>query len=304
MGFEAQSATGVPRPQRRISGYFRARAWLLGRALRGCLHTALLALPLLASAHSARAQSAARFADAPANAPSSAMPPATPAAATLPNAAASPPPAAPAPAAPPTPATPATPAASASVSGGWTRNLALSHFERALRLEQRGDLAQALSEYTQSLAIDSTLGEAYLRLGALRERMGDAREAALVYSEAVRLGDTRARALVQRSHLFRAVGRSAEALRDLEAAVALEPNRDALSELANDYVELHAFAAALFTVRRLLASAQVSGDNAAEQSARLEVRALRVLAAETDPTAERAPKHDWVGRSLASIARR
>jgi tetratricopeptide (TPR) repeat protein len=303
MGFEAQSATGVPRPQRRISGYFRARAWLLGRALRGCSHTALL---VLVSAHSARAQSAARFADAPANAPSSAMPSATPAAPPT-NAAASPAPALPNAAASPQPATPATPTAAsgpAPAGGGWTRNLALSHFERALRLEQRGDLAQALSEYTQSLAIDSTLGEAYLRLGALRERMGDAREAALVYSEAVRLGDTRARALVQRSRLFRAAGRGAEALRDLEAAVALEPNREALSELANDYVELHAFAAALFTVRRLLASAQVSGDNAAEQSARLEVRALRVLAAETDPTAERAPKHDWVGRSLASIARR
>ena len=40
-----------------------------------------------------------------------------------------------------------------------------------------------------------------------------------------------------------------------------------------------------------------------EREDRLEVRALRVLAAEADPTTEPAKKHDWVGRSLVSIAR-
>ncbi len=107
-------------------------------------------------------------------------------------------------------------AGNAASSEGWSRRLARSHFERALELEQRGDIAQALREYTECIAIDSTLGEAYLRLGALRERLGDAREAELVYSEAVRLGDSRSRALLQRSHLHRAAGRSAQARSDLE----------------------------------------------------------------------------------------
>jgi tetratricopeptide (TPR) repeat protein len=134
--------------------------------------------------------------------------------------------------------------------------------------------------------------------------MGDAREAELVYSEAVRLGDTRARALLLRSHLYRAAGQGALALRDLEAAVQLEADRPALEELAQHYVEAHAFSAALFTFRRILASAEQDGDSAALESARLEVRALRVLAAESDPTTAPAKKHDWVGRSLVSIARR
>ncbi len=134
--------------------------------------------------------------------------------------------------------------------------------------------------------------------------MGDSREAELIYSEAIRLGDSRAQALVQRSHLHRAAGRSEQAISDLEAAVELEPNREALRELAQHYVEAHAWAAALATFRRIASSAQASGDSAAADSARLEVRALRVLAAETDPTTAIVYKHDWVGRSLAHIARR
>jgi tetratricopeptide (TPR) repeat protein len=189
-------------------------------------------------------------------------------------------------------------------TASWSRNLALTHFERAAELERRGDIAQALREYSESLAVDSTLGEAYLRLGALRERMGDPREAELIYSAAVRLGDTRARALLQRAHLYRAAGRSELERRDLEAAADLEQSRPALEELARHYIEAHAFSAALFTFRRILASAEQRGDSAELESARLEVRALRVLAAESDPTTERAAKHDWVGRSLVSIASR
>jgi tetratricopeptide (TPR) repeat protein len=279
MAFAAQSATGVPRPQRWNFPVICKWAWLSGRTLRVFSNTALLALLLLSKANSALAQAAARFPDAPTAATVSAAP-------------------APAPATTPSPAT------SASATGSWSRNLALNHFERAEQLEQRGDIAQALSEYTASLAVDSTLGVAYLRLGSLRERMGDAREAELVYSQAVRLGDARARALLLRSHLYRATGQGTLALRDLEAAVELETDRAALEELAQHYVEAHAFSAALFTFRRILASAQQSGDSAQLETARVEVRALSVLVAEADPTTEPAKKHDWVGRSLVNIARR
>ncbi|HEY3256420.1 MAG TPA: hypothetical protein VGJ91_20815 [Polyangiaceae bacterium] len=186
----------------------------------------------------------------------------------------------------------------------WSRRLASSHYERATELERRGDIAQALREYSETIAIDSTLGDAYLRLGALRERMGDAREAELIYSEAIRLGDARAQALVQRSHLHRAAGHTQKAVSDLEAAVELEPNREALQELAQHYVEAHAWAAALASFRRIASSAQANGDSAAAETAQLEVRALRVLAAEADPSTQPVKKHDWVGRSLAHIARR
>lgn len=186
----------------------------------------------------------------------------------------------------------------------WARRLARSHYERALVFERRDDIAQALREYTEALAIDSTLGEAYLNLGAIRERMGDPREAELVYSEAVRLSDTRARALLQRSHLRRQAGLAAQALADLEASVELDPSPAALRELSHHYVEAHAWSAALATVRRFASLAQTSGDAVAYESARLEVRALRVLAAEVDPSTQRAARHDWVARALISIARR
>jgi tetratricopeptide (TPR) repeat protein len=193
---------------------------------------------------------------------------------------------------------------SAANSANWSRRLADSHYQRATELERRGDIARALREYSETIAIDSTLGDAYLRLASLRERMGDAREAELIYSEAIRLGDSRAQALVQRSHLRRAAGRSEQALSDLQAAVELEPNSAALQELAQHYVEGHAWAAALATFRRIASAAQANGEPAAAESARLEIRALRVLAAETDPSTEPVKKHDWVGRSLARIARR
>lgn len=189
-------------------------------------------------------------------------------------------------------------------SQGWSRRLAESHYQRAAELERRGDIAQALREYSETIAIDATLGAAYLRLGALREQMGDTREAELVYSEGIRLSDARAQALVQRSHLHRAAGQRERAIADLQAAVELEPRREALAELAQHYVEAHAWVAALATYRRIVSSAVESGDAAAESSARLEAHALRVLAAEADPSTRSVKKHDWVGRSLSRIARR
>lgn len=284
MGYPAQSATGVPRPQRGNLGIARAQAWARRRALRGFLTTAGFTLLVLGSDRSAQAQASARFADPP----SAVLPPAAtgPAAARSREA--------------PTP--PAV--ASEPSTEGWSRRLARSHFERAVTLEAQGDVAQALREYTECIAVDSTLGDAYLRLGALRERMGDAHEAELVYSEAIRLGDTRAQALLQRSRLRRAAGRSEQALSDLETAVQIEATREALAELARDYVEAHAWSAALAVFRRIAASATERGDSAGLTAAQLEVRALRVLAAETDPSQRRPKKHDWVGRALSSIARR
>ena len=258
MGFEGQSATAVPAPQRPISARIRSRLWPAGRRLRGFSTTALWLLLVFCKPHPAHGQPVPEVA----------------------------------------------PAATAASSEGWSRRLARSHFDRALELEQRGDIAQALREYTETVAIDSTLGEAYARLGALRERMGDPREAELVYSEGVRLGDDRARSLLARSHLYRAAGRSSLALSDLEAAVELDPTREALEELAHHYVEAQAWSAALAVFRRIASSALVSGNTASLDAARLEVRALRVLAAETDPSTQHAKKHDWVGRALISIARR
>lgn len=275
MSVTAESATSVPRLQRRIFARIRARAWVEGRTLRVVSPTARGALRFVAQL----ALGAVTWLGPPGLCHAQGSDPEQRLRAPA-------------------------PAASVASAEGWSRRLARSHFERALELEQRGDIAQALREYTECIAIDSTLGDAYLHLGALRERMGDAREAELVYSEAYRLGDARAQALLQRSHLYRAAGQSALALSDLEASVELDASLSALRELAQQYVEMQAWSAALATARRLAALALESGDRAGFEAARLEVRALRVLAAEADPSGKRVAKHDWVGRALAHIAKR
>jgi tetratricopeptide (TPR) repeat protein len=305
MVFGAKSATGVPRLQRPNFGVFpgpalgkRLATWATGRAVRGFLTTAACTLAALLTAGTAHAEATARFADLPApgtapagaNAPAAAAPAATADAPAFTSAAAS--------------SAVGDAPSSALPQVSFTRRLAQSHLERAELLEVRGDIAQALHEYTETIGIDSTLGDAYLRLGALRERMGDAREADLVYSAAVGLSDTRSKALLRRSHLRRAAGLTAQALRDLESAVELDDSRALLEELARDYVELHAWSAALAVFRRIAADAAAAGDAPALETARLEVRALRVLAAETDPSQDPPPKHDWVSRALRSIARR
>jgi hypothetical protein len=322
MVFGAESATGVPRRQRPNFAAIvacsqeegRPRAWPSGRALRGFLTTTGLLLATLAGSRVAHAQATARFADVPAStptapAPAMSAPPMPPPTTTPAPATPAPAPAIAAPATPPAVAEPPAPSAADSQSGsapqaGFTRRLALSHLERAEAFEARGDIAPALREYTESVGIDPTLGDAYLRLGVLREKMGDPREAELVFSEALMLPDTRAKALLERSHLRRKAGMSALALSDLESAVELDDHRALLEELAQDYVELHAWSAALAVFRRVAASAAESGDAPGLETARLEVRALRVLAAETDPSQERPPRHDWVARALRSIARR
>ncbi|HTA88805.1 MAG TPA: hypothetical protein VK745_04495 [Polyangiaceae bacterium] len=257
-------------------------------------------VPLLGSSRDALAQATARFADAPTTSTTSTSVAPSPPAPSPPAPAATPTPLAPEPIQPPAveEATPSAPQA------GFARRLAVSHLERGKALEARSDITQALREYSESIAVDSTLGEAYLRLGALRERMGEPREAELVFSAALTLPDARAKAFLERSHLRRKAGSSALALSDLESAVELDDDRTLLVELAQDYVELHAWSAALAVFRRVVASAAESEDTAGLQSARLEVRALRVLAAETDPSQERPQKHDWVARALRSIARR
>ncbi len=306
MVFGAESATGVPRRQRPNFGCFlgsrRLRTWPRGRALRGFLTTVAVLVPLLGGSRDALAQATARFADAPtastastASTTGTSVAPSPPA----PTLAPAPMPLAPEPSPPPVVdgATPSAPQA------GFARRLAVSHLERGKVLEARGDITQALREYSESIAVDSTLGDAYLRLGALRERMGEPREAELVFSAALTLPDARAKAFLERSHLRRKAGSSALALSDLESAVELDDDRTLLVELAQDYVELHAWSAALAVFRRVVASAAESDDTAGLESARLEVRALRVLAAETDPSQERPQKHDWVARALRSIAR-
>ena len=125
--FGVESATGVPRPQRRILAGFVGGAWSRGRKLRGFSTTALCAWLLFGRANGADAEPAARFADVPAT-----VTPAPPVA----------PPVVSRPVAPTPPPAAIVPPVAAPPNEGWSRRLARSHFERGEEEERRGDIPQ------------------------------------------------------------------------------------------------------------------------------------------------------------------
>jgi tetratricopeptide (TPR) repeat protein len=185
----------------------------------------------------------------------------------------------------------------------FVRRLAERALARGMAQEARGDIAQALTSYDEAVRTDSTLGAAALRLGGLRERMGERDEAELLYSRAVSAPETSADAYYARALLRDATQRRREALADLAESVALSPTPARLRLLGGWYVEARLWPAALATWRGLLTDAETAGDAAALREARVTVAALSWLASDTDPVLAGATSSDWVRRSLARTAR-
>jgi tetratricopeptide (TPR) repeat protein len=194
-------------------------------------------------------------------------------------------------------------AAPAGAAESFVRNLAQRALERGIAQELRGDIAQALTSYDEAVRTDSTLGVAALRLGALRERLGDREEAELLYSHALASPDSSADAFYARALLRRASQRRAEAMTDLAASVSLSPRPDRLRLLGGWYVEARRWSAALAAWRALLSDATQRGDEVVEREAALTVAALSWLAADTDAVLSGKASTDWVRRSLARAAR-
>lgn len=241
-----------------------------------------IAFSVLVFGASAEAQSTARFPDAKPPAP-------TPKSPTLP-------------VAPPSTVAPQ-PAKPIVANETWARRAARNQIERAEARLRRGDTSLALVDYNEAVRMDPTFGAAYLGLGAVRELLRDWNEADRVYSIAARLPDSKAEALARRSGVRRALGRDADAFQDLEAAVSESPNRRWLRNLGDWYVERRAWLAALTVWRRFLAEAEREGSSDRDE-ARLRVKALAVLAGETDPVLGGSDHPSWVRRSMAHVASR
>lgn len=175
--------------------------------------------------------------------------------------------------------------------------------ERGERHERAGRYADAVAAYTEAVRLDPSNGEALLSLGHVRVEMNDLREAEEVFSAAVRLPDVAARALRQRARLKNGRGRSDDALRDLESAVAMSPEETAWAEeLADWYVARRAWLPALALYRRLAGD---SRGTPLEKHAELEVRALRVLCGDLDSvTRGRAPDNTFTRRAISRLADR
>jgi tetratricopeptide (TPR) repeat protein len=191
----------------------------------------------------------------------------------------------------------------AAAAESFVRNLAERALQRGIAQEARGDIAQALTSYDEAVRTDVTLGAAALRLGALRERMGDREEAERLYSHALSSPDSSADAYYSRALLRSVTQRRPEALADLAEAVARSPRPEWLRVLGGWYVEGRLWSAALSVWRALGADATLRGDEASVQDAELTVAALSWLANDTDPVLAGKSSPDWVRRSLSRAAR-
>ena len=223
------------------------------------------------------AEPSARFADAPAP---------------LPGAARS------IPAVPPTwngePSTPADECAGA--------NLLLA---RARRFSTHGNVLSALATYSRAVALNSQCGAATLELASLRARLGDFSEAERLFNRAVHLRAHAPEAFKARAVMRRKQGQRAAALSDLGAAVAMRPDDiENIRLLADWFIEERAWPAALAQCRALVRILDERQQASELEQAELRVRALAIMAAETDPVAEGAASENWVRRSLSKLARR
>jgi len=161
----------------------------------------------------------------------------------------------------------------------------------------------AARRYTEALALDPTCDEAYLGLGALRLRLGDAKEAERVFSTALsHVPDLRA-AQVGRARARRAQGALSAADIDLEDVTRTDSDGTILRELATWYAAEGNTLAELSVWRRLRALAERHpGEPAILSEARLTVRALEILIGSLDPVA--APGRSAVRRGMSRMDRR
>lgn len=234
---------------------------------------------------SASAQPVGRFPDPPGNTPGDAPAPA---------------------AKPPTPPRPAhtAPSQPAAPRESWATRGARQLTERADALTRRGELPRALSVYNQAVVMDPSYAPAYFGLARLREAQGDVREAERIYTQAARLNPGAAQALELRARLRYASGRQSDAIIDLAESLRRDPDNLARLKLASTwYVKSQAWGAALAVWRRLLSIYRDTNQVDAARVAQIQVRALGVLAAESDPVLG-STQTGWVQAALRSIARR
>ena len=161
----------------------------------------------------------------------------------------------------------------------------------------------AVRRYTEALALDATLPDAYLGLGELRARQGDAREAERVYSVALAHVPSLRSALAGRARARWAMGQHDDAELDMFAFATEDEDPAALRELAGWYGEDGRVPAQLAIWRRLLAAATRKDDKALARDARTMVRALQILVGPADPAMESTDRGE-PRRSIAAIARR
>jgi tetratricopeptide (TPR) repeat protein len=161
----------------------------------------------------------------------------------------------------------------------------------------------AARRYTEALTIDPTNGDAWLGLGTLRMRLGDAAEAERVFAAALARVPGLSAALAKRAEARWALGRRADAEADLESYAEANADTDAYRRLGAWFGVDGRWSAQLATWRRLLALAVQADNQDLVHEAERTVRALVIVVDGADPAAS-PPDGDETRRALAAIARR
>ena len=159
----------------------------------------------------------------------------------------------------------------------------------------------------EALAIEPGNAAAWLGLGALRMKIGEAAEAERVYSSALDRVPSLQAALEGRARARWAIGRHDDAEADLCAVATMQTAQasvPALRALAEWYATDGRTPAALAVWRRLLALAEERSDEASELEARRMVRALVILVDGADPASSPLEPAGSTRHALAAIARR
>jgi tetratricopeptide (TPR) repeat protein len=167
---------------------------------------------------------------------------------------------------------------------------------RAHEAAHEDDLA--LRRYAEAIALDPTLEDAYVGLGSLRLRLGDARESEHVFDAALFHAPGLPEAWLGRGRARHAMGSLRAADADLEAYISKKDDPDAHRELARWYAEEGLPLAQLAVWRRLLTLAERRGDAGLHREARLTVHAIELIVGTADPVREPP------GGSAASTVRR
>lgn len=176
---------------------------------------------------------------------------------------------------------------------------------RARRLAANGNVLSALSAYSQAVSLYPRCGVATLEFARLRANLGDYAEAERLFDRAVHLRAHAPEAFKARAVMRRRQGQRAAALSDLRSAVAMRPDDiENVRLLADWFIEERVWPAALAQCRALVRLLTETERNAELEQAELRVRALAIMAAETDPVSEGARSESWVRRSLSKLAHR
>ncbi|HXN32190.1 MAG TPA: tetratricopeptide repeat protein [Polyangiaceae bacterium] len=193
----------------------------------------------------------------------------------------------------------ATPAAFASSSADELVRQARAH-------EAAREDDVAVRRYMEALAIEPKNADAWMGLGALRMKIGEAAEAERVYSSALDRIPSLQAALEGRARARWALGRHDEAEADLCAFATTQTTQRSVAPL-RDLAEWYGLdgrtPAELAIWRRLLALALDRADTTSEREARRMVRALVIVVDGADP-ASSPMEPDTTRRALAAIARR